>query len=135
MTLALLSIMMILSGCERNEQPEQEPDATPGVPYICQLPVVEHGKEAWVPGDKILFHGGSVDNQKIVTLTEADIIDDTLCTVDLSGLKPYKPKVGKSKFFAAYPADLASTTASSTPCGRDWPNGSRWCVCRMCTNC
>jgi len=106
MTLALLSIMMILSGCERNEQPEQKPDATPGVPYICQLPVVEHGKEAWVPGDKILFHGGSVDNQKIVTLTEADIIDDTLCTVDLSGLKPYKPKVGKSKFFAAYPADL-----------------------------
>ena len=41
----------------------------------------------------------------IVTLKAEDIIDDTLFTVDLSSLKAFKPKVGKSKYFAAYPAD------------------------------
>lgn len=96
----------LFASCERPANPEPQPGPSGnGKTYICQLPVVEFGKEAWVPGDKILFHGGSSDNQVIVTLEAEDIIDDTLFTVDLSSLKAFKPKVGKSKYFAAYPAD------------------------------
>ena len=96
----------LIASCERPVNPEPQPGPSGnGKTYICQLPVVEFGKEAWVPGDKILFHGGSSDNQMIVTLKAEDIIDDTLFTVDLSSLKAFKPKVGKSKYFAAYPAD------------------------------
>ena len=107
LSFALLGMMLIAS-CDRPVQPDPGPDQNNGqeLKYICQLPVVEFGKEAWVPGDKILFHGGSSDNQKIITLAETDIINDTLCTVDLTGLTPFKPKVGKAKYFAAYPADL-----------------------------
>ena len=97
----------LIASCERPVNPEPQPEPSGnGKTYICQLPVVEFGKEAWVPGDKILFHGGSTDNQMIVTLKAEDIIDDTLFTVDLSSLKAFKPKVGKAKYFAAYPADL-----------------------------
>ena len=97
----------LIASCERPVNPEPQPGPSGnGKTYICQLPVVELGKEAWVPGDKILFHGGSSDNQMIVTLKAEDIIDDTLFTVDLSSLKAFKPKVGKAKYFAAYPADL-----------------------------
>ena len=105
--LALLSYILIAS-CDKPVTPEPEPNPGQehGMKYICQLPVVEFGKQAWIPGDKILFHGGSSDNQKIITLADADIINDTLCRVDLDGLKPYKPKVGNAKYFAAYPADL-----------------------------
>ena len=88
--LVLLGLSAILASCERHPQPEPQPGVNPEYDYICQLPVVEHGKTAWVPGDKILVHGGSSDNQKIFTLTEKDIIDDTLCTVNLEGLKRYK---------------------------------------------
>lgn len=104
----LLIFCMVFALCERPVQPtpEPEPDSGQESLYVCKLPLIEHGKTAWIPGDKILLHGGSVDNQKIVTLASEDIIDDTLCRVDLSGLKPYKPKVGEVKFFAAYPADL-----------------------------
>ena len=96
----------LIASCERPVNPEPQPAPGNGKTYLCQLPVVEFGKEAWVPGDKILFHGGSSDNQMIVTLKAEDIVDDTLFTVDLSELKAFKPKVGKSKYFAAYPADL-----------------------------
>lgn len=104
----LLIFCMLFALCERPVQstPEPEPDSGQESLYVCKLPLIEHGKTAWVPGDKILLHGGSVDNQKIVTLASEDIIDDTLCRVDMSGLKPFKPKVGESKYFAAYPADL-----------------------------
>lgn len=101
---AIAILCALIVACERPVQPEPDP-VTGGKIYICQLPVVELGKEAWEPGDKILFHGGSSDNQMIVTLKAEDIIDDTLFTVDLSELKAYKPKVGKSKYLAAYPAD------------------------------
>ena len=102
--IAILSAL--IASCERPVNPEPQPGPSGnGKTYICQLPVVEFGKEAWVPGDKILFHGGSSDNQMIVTLKAEDIIDDTLFTMDLSSLKAFKPKVGKSKYFAAYPAD------------------------------
>lgn len=104
----LLIFCMVFAFCDRPVQPtpEPEPDSGQESLYVCKLPLIEHGKTAWVPGDKILLHGGSVDNQKIVTLASEDIIDDTLCRVDLSGLKPFKPKVGEAKYFAAYPADL-----------------------------
>ena len=103
--IAILSAL--IASCERPVNPEPQPGPSGnGKTYICQLPVVEFGKEAWLPGDKILFHGGSSDNQMIVTLKAEDIVDDTLFTVDLSELKAFKPKVGKSKYFAAYPADL-----------------------------
>ena len=107
LSFALLGMMLITS-CDRPVQPAPGPDQNNGqeLKYICQLPVVEFGKEAWVPGDKILFHGGSSDNQKIITLAETDIINDTLCSVDLAGITPFKPKVGEAKYFAAYPADL-----------------------------
>ena len=102
--IAILSAL--IASCERPASPEPQPGPSGnGKTYVCQLPVVEFGKEAWVPGDKILFHGGSSDNQVIVTLKAEDIVDDTLFTVDLSSLKAFKPKVGKSKYFAAYPAD------------------------------
>ena len=97
----------LIASCERPVNPEPQPGPSgDGKTYVCHLPIIENGKAAWVPGDKILFHGGSTDNQMIVTLKAEDIIDDTLFTVDLSSLKAFKPKVGKAKYFAAYPADL-----------------------------
>ena len=81
----------LFNACNEPVNPEPDPVVDPeSTEYTCVLPVVEYGKARWESGDKILFHGGSADNQKIVTLTEADIIDDTLCKVDLSGLTPYK---------------------------------------------
>ena len=104
--LALLGIAALFASCERNPQPEPDTEVNPEFLYTCQLPVVEHGKAAWVPGDKILIHGGSSDNQKIITLTEKDIIDDTLCRVSVEGITRYKAANSTIKFIAAYPADL-----------------------------
>ena len=99
----------LFNACNEPVNPEPDPVVDPeSTEYTCVLPVVEYGKARWESGDKILFHGGSADNQKIVTLTEADIIDDTLCKVDLSGLTPYKAMNVNVKYFAAYPADLVS---------------------------
>ena len=103
--LFIATLCALIASCDRPVDPEPVPSGN-GKEYICRLPLVEHGKTAWIPGDKILFHGGSTDNQKIVTITETDIINDTLFKVDLSELKAFKPKVGKAKYFAAYPADL-----------------------------
>ena len=87
----------LIASCERPVNPEPQPGPSgAGKTYVCHLPIIENGKAAWVPGDKILFHGGSTDNQMIVTLKAEDIIDDTLFTVDLSSLKAFKPKVGKA---------------------------------------
>lgn len=104
---AIMCIALMMS-CERPEQPdpEQTPDINQNTIYTCMLPVVENGKTAWEPGDKILVHGGSADNQKVFTLTADDIKDDTLCTINLEGIKPYKASNVNVKFFAAYPADL-----------------------------
>ena len=105
---ALMCIAMMAS-CERpapQPEPDPQPSAYDGTVYTCVLPLVENGKSAWVPGDKILFHGGSSDNQMIVTLKAEDIKDDTLFTVDLAELEPYKAKNVNVKYLAAYPADL-----------------------------
>ena len=97
----------LIASCERPVNPEPQPGPSGnGKTYLCRLPVVEFGKEAWVPGDKILFHGGSSENQKVVTLKAEDIINDTLFTVDLSDIKAHKSSIAKAKYYAAYPADL-----------------------------
>ena len=102
--LAILGITALFASCERTPQPEVE--VNPEFVYTCQLPVVEHGKAAWLPGDKILIHGGSSDNQKIITLTEKDIINDTLCRVSIEGITRYKGTNSTVKYLVAYPADL-----------------------------
>ena len=102
----LLMTMVLTASCERPAPPVPEPEQEGETIFSCVLPLVENGKTAWLPGDKILFHGGSSDNQKIVTLTAEDIKDDTLFTVDLSGLKPYKAQNVNVRYLAAYPADL-----------------------------
>ena len=102
----IAALLASLFACTEPVNPEPERETNGETTYTCMLPVVEFGKTAWEPGDKILFHGGSADNQKIITLKQEDIVDDTLCTVDLSGLKPYKSPTSNVKYFAAYPAEL-----------------------------
>ena len=105
----ILICLVFLAACNDHIAAESEQDIdTDSTVYTCILPDVEYGKSAWEPGDKILFHGGSADNQKIVTLTNADIVDDTLCTVDLSGLVPYKAEKVNVRYFAAYPAEFVN---------------------------
>lgn len=104
--ISALMFIALAASCERPVPPEPGPDEVVGTEFTCVLPLVENGKTAWLPGDKILFHGGSSDNQKIVTLTAEDIKDDTLFTVDLAGLNPYKAQNVNVRFLAAYPADL-----------------------------
>ena len=107
--IAILIGTVLLIACNDPIAPEPEPDVNTGsIVFNCVLPAVEYGKAAWEPGDKILFHGGSADNQKIVTLTEADIVDDTLCSVDLAGIVPYKAVNVNVRYFAAYPAELVN---------------------------
>lgn len=107
--LGITILYVLLASCERPVNPEPQPEPSENAKeYVCRLPLVEHGKTAWKAGDQILFHGGSTDNQKIVTLSETDIINDTLFKVNLSELKAYKSKIGKAKYFAAYPAELVA---------------------------
>lgn len=104
---SVLACMALLASCTEPVQPTPEPNENNGTTtYTCQLPVVEYGKAAWLPGDKILIHGGSSANQKIVTLAAEDIINDTLCKVNVEGVNPFNEKGVNVKYFAAYPADL-----------------------------
>ena len=105
----LASIFMAaLAACDKpvNPTPEPEQEQPQNFNYKCQLPLIESGKTAWMAGDKILIHGGSSDNQKIITLEAADIINDTICSINVEGVTPYKEKGSKVTYFAAYPADL-----------------------------
>ena len=97
--------LAIFAACDKPVDPTPQPEPNPESIYTCYLPVVENGKPAWVPGDKILIHGGSSENQKIVTLTAEDIVADTLCKVSVEGVNPYNEKGSAVKYFVAYPAD------------------------------
>lgn len=97
--------LTLLSSCNKPEPDgpaEPSTDASENQIYTCILPLVENGKTSWIPGDKILIHGGSSDNQKIVTLTAEDIVADTLCKISVEGISSYSET---DKYFAAYPAD------------------------------
>ena len=100
-----IACVALFASCNEPVDPTPEPQVDPESIYTCYLPVVENGKAAWVPGDKILIHGGSSENQKVVTLTAEDIVADTLCKVSVQGVTPYNDKNVKAKYFVAYPAD------------------------------
>ena len=110
----LASIFMAyLAACDKpvNPTPEPEQEQPQTVNYKCHLPKMESGKTAWAAGDKILVHGGSSENQKIITLAAEDIINDTICTVNVEGVTRYNEKGSKVTYFAAYPADLVKNPA------------------------
>lgn len=69
------------------------------------------GKTTWEVGDKILIHGKSTSENKVVTLTAGDLSVDfkkATFTVDLSGVTPYDP----DQYYAAYPADAYIESSS-----------------------
>ena len=78
--------------------------------YACELPASSvNGKEAWVSGDQILIHGEYSQDQVIVTLTPSDISSDgKICYLSVNGVTPYEQKAVKSKFYAAYPAEIVN---------------------------
>ena len=100
-----IACLALLAACNEPVDPTPGPEANPESIYSCYLPVVENGKAAWVPGDKILIHGGSSENQKVITLKAEDIVADTLCKISIEGINPYNDKNTKAKYFVAYPAD------------------------------
>ena len=100
-----IACLALLAACNEPVDPTPGPEVNPESIYSCYLPVVENGKAAWVPGDKILIHGGSSENQKVITLKAEDIIADTLCKISIEGINPYNDKNTKAKYFVAYPAD------------------------------
>lgn len=108
-----IACLALLASCNEPADPTPGPDTNvdPESIYTCMLPVVENGKAAWVPGDQILIHGGSADNQKIVTLKAEDIVADTLCHISVEGVTPFKKKNVNVKYFAAYPAECVQNEA------------------------
>ena len=97
----------LFASCERTIGPDPENQADK---YACELPAsYVNGKQAWVPGDKILIHGEYSKDQSIVTLTPADISEDgKTCYLSVDGIEPYVQKIVKSKYYVAYPADMVS---------------------------
>lgn len=100
-------VCALFGACERTVEPDG-PAAEDK--YSCELPAAYvNGKEAWVPGDQILIHGEYSENQKIVTLTPADISEDgKTCYVDVAGVTPYEQKAVKSTLYLAYPAEVVN---------------------------
>ena len=101
---------VILTACNPTVEPELNLDGE--FIYSCQLPEVENGKTAWVPGDQILIHGEYSADQKIVTLAPADISEDgKTCYVNVEGVTPFEQKAVKSVYYAAYPAEYVSNAS------------------------
>lgn len=100
-------VCALFGACERTVEPDG-PAAEDK--YSCELPAAYvNGKEAWVSGDQILIHGEYSENQKIVTLTPADISEDgKTCYVDVAGVTPYEQKAVKSTLYLAYPAEVVN---------------------------
>lgn len=99
---AVLSVMALLPAC--TEQIEVVDNSNK---HSCTLPTYENGKASWVAGDKLLIHGETTADQKVITLTDSDIsADGTTCYVSVEGVTPFEQKTMKSKYYIAYPADL-----------------------------
>ena len=99
----------LFASCERPDGPDANgPDA--GERYSIELPAdIVNGKQAWVPGDQILVHGEYSKDQIIATLSPSDISEDgKTCYISVSGVAPYEQKAVKSKYYAAYPAELVN---------------------------
>lgn len=102
-------ITVILTACEPNAL---GPDLDSEFTYSCQLPEVENGKAAWVPGDQFVIHGEYSEDQKTVTLTAADISEDgKTCYVSVEGITPFEQKGVKSLYYIAYPGEYVSNSA------------------------
>ena len=97
----------LFASCERPEGPEPDGQGN-GETYSIELPASDvNGKQAWMPGDQILVHGEYSKDQAVVTLNPADISPDgKTCYISFSGVTPYDQKGTKTKFYAAYPAEL-----------------------------
>ena len=106
---SILLVSALFISCERPVGPEPDVPNTEDK-HACALPAsYVNGKQEWIPGDKILIHGEYSEDQAIVTLTAADISSDgKTCYVSVAGITPYEQKIVKSKYYAAYPADLVS---------------------------
>ena len=65
-----------------------------------------------MPGDQILVHGEYSKDQAVVTLSPLDISEDgKTCYISFSGVTPYEQKGTKTKFYAAYPAELVKNAS------------------------
>jgi hypothetical protein len=102
----------LFASCERPEGPEPDGQGN-GEKYSIELPASDvNGKQAWMPGDQILVHGEYSKDQVIVTLNPADISSDgKTCYISFSGVEPFVQKAVKSKFYAAYPAEIVSNAS------------------------
>ena len=106
---------VILTACNPTVEPELNLDGE--FIYSCQLPEVENGKTAWVPGDQILIHGEYSADQKIVTLSPADISEDgKTCYVNVEGVTPFEQKAVKSVYYAAYRRITSSQNYCADSC-------------------
>lgn len=104
-------VCALFASCEKPVGPE--PGQENSEKYSCELPAsYVNGKESWVPGDQIVIHGESSQDQAVVTLTAADIsADGKTCYVSVAGVTPYEQKGVKSKYYFAYPAEVVNNPA------------------------
>ena len=101
----LIILAAALSSCDSMKEPDTTLD-TEGKSAVV-LPAVENGKEAWLPGDRILIHGEQSADQSLVTLTERDITaDGKTCYISLEGVTPYVQEGDSSRFTIAYPGEM-----------------------------
>lgn len=100
-----LAGLAVLSSCDSMKGPDSVLDIEGKI--AVQLPVIENGKAAWVPGDKILIHGETSADQALRTLTERDITQDgKTCYVSVEGVAPYVQEGVQSQYAIAYPGEL-----------------------------
>lgn len=106
--LGIAFFCVLFASCERPEGPGPDGQDS-GETYSVALPDVENGKQGWLPGDQILVHGEYSKDQVIITLEPKDISDDgKTCYISFAGVEPYEQKAVKSKFYAAYPAEIVN---------------------------
>ena len=103
----LMAAAALLTSCDSKEEPDVVLDTEGKI--AVQLPAVENGKSAWIPGDKILVHGESSADQALRTLTERDITSDgKTCYISVEGVTPYVQEGVQSQYTIGYPGELVS---------------------------